>query len=116
MQSGPTDYPLLMPCMQVVFHDHNGRELQAFDYSTDSEPQDFCCCTFNPSGDTAVVGAFNRMYVYSFNSSKNMWEQVAVKKVSCYLIKKGAAAIAADSECLSVERVQRHLGKQQSSR
>jgi intraflagellar transport protein 172 len=64
-----------------VFYDANGREMQAFDYSSDPEAQDFSSCCFNPSGDTAVVGAFNRFYVYSLNSSRGTWEQVGVKQV-----------------------------------
>ncbi|WIA40104.1 hypothetical protein OEZ86_013511 [Tetradesmus obliquus] len=65
----------------VVFYYANGREQQAFDYSSDPEARDFSSCCFNPSGDTAVVGAFSRFYVYSLNSSRGTWEQVAVKQV-----------------------------------
>lgn len=67
--------------IQVAFYDANGRELQAFEYSNDNDAHDFSSCSFNPSGDTAVVGAFNRFYVYSFSSSKGIWEEVAVKQV-----------------------------------
>jgi hypothetical protein len=72
-----------LPPPQVVFYDTNGREMQAFDYSSDPEARDFSSCCFNPSGDTAVVGAFNRFYVYSLNSSRGTWEQVGVKQVGC---------------------------------
>jgi intraflagellar transport protein 172 len=67
----------------VVFYDVNGREMQAFDYSSDPEARDFSSCCFNPSGDTAVVGAFNRFYVYSLSSSRGTWKQVDVKQVRC---------------------------------
>jgi hypothetical protein len=88
MVTGPTcNYFLFLsekpyvPLLQVVFYDASGRQMQVFDYSSDLEARDFSSCCLNPSGDTAVVGAFNRFYVYSLNSSRNTWEQVAVKQV-----------------------------------
>lgn len=66
----------------MVFYDQNGRQLQAFDYSSDEAARDLSCCAFNPSCDTAVVGAFNRLYVFSMSNSSGIWEHVAVKQVS----------------------------------
>jgi hypothetical protein len=65
----------------VVFYDTNGREQQAFDYSTDPEARDFSCCSFSPSGDVAVVGAFSRFYVYRLNTTKGTWEEVGMQQV-----------------------------------
>jgi hypothetical protein len=39
----------------------------------------------NPSNDTAVVGAYNRLYVFSLNNSTGVWQHMAVKQV-CVLI------------------------------
>lgn len=66
---------------QVVFYDANGRQLQAFDFSTDEAARDLSCCAMNPSNDTAVVGAFNRLYVFSLNNSTGVWQHMAVKQV-----------------------------------
>jgi hypothetical protein len=71
---------------QVVFYDASGRQLQAFDYSTDEAARDFSCCAINPSNDTAVVGAFNRLYVFSLNNSTGIWQHMAVKQVSRFCL------------------------------
>lgn len=68
--------------LQVVFYDANGRQLQAFDYSTDEAARDFSCAAMNPSNDTAVVGAYNRLYVFSLSNSTGVWQHMAVKQVS----------------------------------
>jgi len=68
--------------LQVVFYDGNGRQLQAFDYSTDEAARDFSCCAINPSNDTAVVGAFNRLYVFNLSNSTGVWQHMAVKQAS----------------------------------
>jgi hypothetical protein len=68
--------------LQVVFYDANGRQLQAFDYSTDGAARDFSCAAINPSNDTAVVGAYNRLYVFSLSNSTGVWQHMAVKQVS----------------------------------
>jgi hypothetical protein len=65
----------------VVFYDQAGRQLAAFDYSSDEGAHDFSCVAFNPSNDAAVVGAASRLYVYSLNNSSGAWEHVAVKQV-----------------------------------
>jgi intraflagellar transport protein 172 len=62
-------------------YDANGRELQSMDYSTDESVRDFASCTFNPGGDTVVFGAFNRLYAFAWSSTKNVWEEVAMKHV-----------------------------------
>ena len=66
---------------QVVFYDGNGRDLQTFDYSNDDGARAFTCCCFNPSGDVAVAGAFNRFYMYCLNPAKGAWEQVHMQQV-----------------------------------
>ena len=35
---------------------------------------------FNPTGDTVVVGSFNRFYVYNYSSKRNQWEEVNKNK------------------------------------
>lgn len=72
---------LLCVLLQVTFYDANGRQLQAFDYSTDEAARDFSCAAINPSNDTAVVGAFNRLYVFSLSNSTGVWQHMAVKQV-----------------------------------
>lgn len=65
---------------KVVFYDGAGRQQQVFDYSSDDEARAFASAAFNPAGDAAVVGAFNRLYVFSYSSSRGVWQQVAIKQ------------------------------------
>jgi intraflagellar transport protein 172 len=58
---------------KVTFYDSYGNLLQRFDYSNDDKVRDFTVASFNPSGDTAVLGNFNRFYVYNFNSKRGQW-------------------------------------------
>ena len=38
--------------------------------------REYSLAAFNPSGDTVVVGSFNRFYVYNYSSKRNQWEEV----------------------------------------
>lgn len=67
---------------QVAFYDPStGREQQAFDYSGDDGARNFACAAVNPAGDAAVVGAFNRLYVFARGGPKGAWQQAGVKQV-----------------------------------
>lgn len=68
----------------VTFYDLSGNFLQRFDYSKDDKVRDFTVAAFNPSGDTVVLGNFNRFYVYNFNSKRGQWEEIACKIIKNY--------------------------------
>ena len=65
-----------------MFYDQSGKEQQSFDYSGDEGVREFVSCAFNPSGDTAVFGTFNRFYVFSHNATRHTWEEVRVVALS----------------------------------
>ena len=48
------------PDQTIAFYDKEGMVLQRFDYSRDETEKEFTCAAFNPSGETVVVGSFNR--------------------------------------------------------
>eukprot|EP00854_Cymbomonas_tetramitiformis_P006568 gene6568-7868_t len=64
---------------KVVFYDTEGGVLQHFDYSGDEAVREFTCAEFNPSGETVVIGSFNRYYVFSYNLQRQLWEESGVK-------------------------------------
>ena len=67
---------------QVVFYDpKSGREQQSFDHSGDDGARHFACADVNPAGDAAVVGAFNRLYVFTKGGPKGAWQAAGVKQV-----------------------------------
>ena len=53
--------------------------MQLFDYSSDEKVREFTCASFNPSGETVVVGSFNRYYIFSYNITRQQWEEAGVK-------------------------------------
>lgn len=81
-QQGDVSHWLLWWCLaQVVFYDTNGREVQVYDYNNEDGVREFTSCSFNPSGDTAVFGTYNRFYVFAYHQVRNAWDQVAIKQV-----------------------------------
>ncbi len=50
--------------------------MQRFDYTNDDRVKEFSTAGMNPSGDTIVLGNFNRFYIYNFNKRRSTWEEV----------------------------------------
>lgn len=65
---------------KVIFYAQDGAMLQHFDYSKDPSTKEFTCATVNPTGESILVGSFNRFYIFSFNLHRNMWEESCVKE------------------------------------
>lgn len=38
----------------------------------------------NPSGDSVVLGNFNRFYMYQLNKRRGQWEEVGVRHIDNY--------------------------------
>ena len=64
-----------------MFYDYDGSIRQQFDHSHDPDIREFTTAQFNPSGETVVVGSFNRFHIYSYNSRNSIWEEVGVKVI-----------------------------------
>jgi hypothetical protein len=56
---------------KLAFYEPSGDQLQRFDFSKDEKVKEFTCASFNSAGETAVVGNFNRFYVYKFNAKRH---------------------------------------------
>eukprot|EP00899_Mesostigma_viride_P028336 jgi/Mesvir1/8688/Mv02626-RA.1 len=69
---------------KVVFYSLDGVPQKTFDYSSDEAAREMTTAAFNPSGETVVVGSFNRYYVFSYNIHKKSWEDVGVKVIDNY--------------------------------
>ena len=41
-------------------HVHVGKPIQQFDYSKEEDEKEFMCSATSPSGQTVVLGSFNR--------------------------------------------------------
>ncbi|KAI8818942.1 uncharacterized protein EV422DRAFT_125936 [Fimicolochytrium jonesii] len=93
----------------VVFYDSEGRVMQEFDYSRDDDVQDFTGAEFSPSGQSVVIGSFNRFYVYNFSTANQQWEEAPVKvienfyTVSALSWKPDGSRLVAGNMCGAVE-------------
>lgn len=67
---------------KVVFYDLEGTVYQLFDYSNDiANIKEFTGACFNPSGESVVLGAYNRLHVFNLNIRRNLWEEAGIKEV-----------------------------------
>ena len=66
---------------KVVFYDAAGNTLQFFDHSGDEDLHEFSSASFNPTGDTVVVGSYDRFYTYRLNRQRGLWEEHGSKTV-----------------------------------
>lgn len=69
---------------KVSFYDLQGNTLQRFDYSHDEKCKDFSCAGVNPSGDSVVLGNYNRFYMYQLNKRRGQWEEIGIRHIDHY--------------------------------
>jgi intraflagellar transport protein 172 len=65
----------------VRFWDPEGREGQMFHYDSDPKIKEFTCAAFNPSGESVVLGNFNRFLVYAWHPKNREWSEVVQREV-----------------------------------
>lgn len=56
--------------------------VQQFDYSRDDSEKEFMCASCNPSGQSFVLGSFNRLRVYNWSPRRDAWEEVPAKDIN----------------------------------
>jgi len=94
---------------KAVFYDDRGGVQQVFDYSQDEDAKEFTVARFNPSGETVVLGSFDRFVVINYNARRNMWEEVGVKKIQNFYTvtamawKADGSRLAVGSLCGAIE-------------
>lgn len=91
----------------VSFYDEDGGVLKNFKYGNEAnadEVGEFTVSTFNPSGDTVVVGNFNSFYIYNWNTQRNDWQEVGIKNIE-NLYSVSALAWKGDGSRLAIGNV-----------
>jgi len=59
-----------------------GKVVQQFDYSREDDEKEFMCAACGPSGQSFVLGSFDRLRVYNWAPRRAMWEEVSAKEIS----------------------------------
>jgi len=58
-----------------------GRILQNFDYTRDDDEKEFTVAICSPSGQSVVVGSFNRLRVFNWSPRKGCWDESKIKEI-----------------------------------
>ncbi|KAI8928779.1 hypothetical protein BC831DRAFT_447367 [Entophlyctis helioformis] len=65
----------------VVFYDSDGRPLQQFDYSKNDEMNEFTVGELSPSGQSVVIGSFDRLNIFNYVSGRSHWDEAPTKLI-----------------------------------
>ena len=92
---------------RVLVYNTDGKVIQQFDYSKDDNEKEFTCASCSPSGQSFVLGSFDRLRVYNWSPRKEGWEEVAPKELeNLYTLtalswkKDGSRLVAVSYECI----------------
>uniref|UniRef100_A0A3Q3IYM6 Intraflagellar transport protein 172 homolog n=1 Tax=Monopterus albus TaxID=43700 RepID=A0A3Q3IYM6_MONAL len=94
---------------KVVAYSREGHILQTFDYSRDRMEREFTVAATGPSGQSVVFGSFDRLRVFNWAPSRNMWDEAKPKEIlNLYTItslawKKDGSRLCAGTLCGGVE-------------
>ncbi|XP_064457098.1 intraflagellar transport protein 172 homolog [Ornithodoros turicata] len=66
---------------RIIFYARDGRMLQQFDYSRNENEHEFTVAACSPSGQTVVVGSYDRVRVFTWSSAKKAWEESNRKEI-----------------------------------
>ncbi|XP_031359255.1 intraflagellar transport protein 172 homolog [Photinus pyralis] len=66
---------------RIVVYNNQAKMLKQFDYSKDVSEHEFTTATCSPSGQAVVVGSFDKIRVFSWNSRKSIWDESTSKAI-----------------------------------
>jgi intraflagellar transport protein 172 len=94
---------------KVAMYGDDGKVIQQFDYSREADEKDFMCAVASPTGQSVVIGSFNRLRVYNFSPRRGVWDEAKRKDIpNLYTItalawKRDGSRVAAGALCGNVE-------------
>jgi intraflagellar transport protein 172 len=62
-----------------------GKIAQKFDYSRDEKQKAFSIIESSPSGQSCVIGSFNKLTIFNYSAANKQWEEVAPKVFENFL-------------------------------
>ncbi|ESO08535.1 hypothetical protein HELRODRAFT_74793 [Helobdella robusta] len=72
-------------CDRRVFaYTKEGRMLQQFDYNKDRDcdEKEFSCAVCSPSGQSVVIGSYDRLRIYNWSPRKGLWDEGMRKDIT----------------------------------
>ncbi|XP_043216719.1 intraflagellar transport protein 172 homolog isoform X2 [Amphibalanus amphitrite] len=94
---------------KFIFYTKEGRLGQQFDYARDDSEKELTTAICSPSGQSVVVGSFDRLRVFDWSPRRNIWEESKMKEIkNLYTItalawKRDGSRVTCGSLCGSVE-------------
>ncbi|XP_033644927.1 intraflagellar transport protein 172 homolog [Asterias rubens] len=94
---------------RITVYGKEGRVNQQFDYSRDAEEHEFTVAVNSPSGQSVVVGSYDRLRVFNWAPRRGIWEEAKMKEIkNLYTItalawKKDGSRLVAGTLCGGVE-------------
>ncbi|KAK4876609.1 hypothetical protein RN001_009115 [Aquatica leii] len=67
---------------RIVVYNSQGKVIKQFDYTKDTSEHEFTKAACSPSGQAVVIGSFDRIRVFSWNSRKSIWDEAASKEIA----------------------------------
>ncbi|XP_067274021.1 intraflagellar transport protein 172 homolog [Pseudorasbora parva] len=94
---------------KIVAYGREGHVLQTFDYSRDHAEKEFTVAESSPSGQSIVVGSYDRLRVFNWSPRKGTWDEGSPKEIpNLYTItalswKKDGSRLSVGTLCGGVE-------------
>ncbi|KAK2187488.1 hypothetical protein NP493_163g00012 [Ridgeia piscesae] len=64
-----------------MVYGRDNRVLQQFDYSHEDDEHEFTVATCSPSGQSVVIGSYDRLRVFNWSPRKGMFDEGKVKDI-----------------------------------
>ncbi|KAK3091661.1 hypothetical protein FSP39_021624, partial [Pinctada imbricata] len=94
---------------RIIAYGREGRSFQHFDYSREENEHEFTCAVSSPSGQSIVIGSYDKLWVLNWSPRKQTWEEPKVKEIrNLYTItamawKKDGSRVTCGTLCGGVE-------------
>ncbi|XP_031437803.1 intraflagellar transport protein 172 homolog isoform X2 [Clupea harengus] len=95
---------------KIVAYGKEGHVLQTFDYSRDRSEKEFTVAATGPSGQSVVLGSYDRLRVFNWSPRRGTWDEASPKEIpNLYTItalawKKDGSRLCAGTLCGGVEQ------------
>ncbi|XP_078397553.1 intraflagellar transport protein 172 homolog isoform X1 [Cetorhinus maximus] len=95
---------------KIIAYGKEGHVIQQFDYGRDSTEKEFTVAATSPSGQSVVIGSYDRLRVLNWSPRRNAWDESRPKEIpNLYTItalawKKDGSRLCAGTLCGGVEQ------------
>lgn len=94
---------------RIIAYGRDGRSFQHFDYSREDDEHEFTVAVCSPSGQSVVIGSFDKLRVLNWSPRRQMWDEPKLKEIPhLYTVtglawKRDGARVVAGTLCGGVE-------------